>query len=280
MQYLTLMQAGLTDWVSAGEAGRRSLDEMFGPLNGVIGSFTGALSELDGLPGLPAGVGAQLQRVMRSVGSAQTQVGTVLATYGKASRVLSGVAERYEAATELTGELGSAVNKVAGMVSPKLASIVSTTLPSPMTPSAAATKPYPHLLVLQPLTPDSAAYYFNLDTAAFEELRRQTEFRWAAQERLTRRPAMQAVGQGEEKISLKGAIYPHFRGGLAQLEALRTIGAKLQPLSLTTGYGDVLGTWCLLRIEEEQSALLQGGIPRKQTFTLEFTRYGNDLQKL
>ena len=47
---------------------------------------------------------------------------------------------------------------------------------------------------------------------------------------------------------------------------------------MTTGYGLVLGDWCLVNIEEEQSALLQGGIPRKQAFTLEFVRYGEDLQ--
>jgi uncharacterized protein len=34
----------------------------------------------------------------------------------------------------------------------------------------------------------------------------------------------------------------------------------------------------LKNIEEEQSALLQGGIPSKQGFTLEFVRYGDDLQ--
>ncbi|NNA09328.1 hypothetical protein HBN65_21405 [Pseudomonas lundensis] len=52
------------------------------------------------------------------------------------------------------------------------------------------------------------------------------------------------------------------RGGIKQLDTLRGIGAQLQPLGLTTGYGDVRGNWCLKNIEEEQSALLQGGIPR------------------
>ena len=61
---------------------------------------------------------------------------------------------------------------------------------------------------------------------------------------------------------------------------MRSIGAKLQPLTLTTGYGDVLGTWCLKSLEEEQSALMQGGIPRKQGFTLEFGRYGDDMQNV
>ena len=48
----------------------------------------------------------------------------------------------------------------------------------------------------------------------------------------------------------------------------------------TTGYGDVLGNWCLKSLEEEQSAFLQGGIPRKQSFTLEFVRYGDDMQNV
>nr|WP_306452811.1 hypothetical protein [Pseudomonas lundensis] len=33
-------------------------------------------------------------------------------------------------------------------------------------------------------------------------------------------------------------------------------------MGLITGYGDVRGNWCLKNIEEEQSPLLQGGIPR------------------
>ena len=147
-----------------------------------------------------------------------------------------------------------------------------------MSPIPDAVKPFPHLLILYPLKANERPYYFNLDTAAFDELRRQTAFRWAAQERLTRRPAQQAVGLGEEKITIKGAIYPSYKGGLKQLDRLRSIGAKLLPLNLTTGYGEVLGNWCLTNIDEEQSALLPGAIPRKQGFSLEFVRYGDDLQ--
>ncbi|NER61503.1 phage tail protein, partial [Pseudomonas sp. MAFF212428] len=139
---------------------------------------------------------------------------------------------------------------------------------------------FPHLLIIQPLRPEAQPYYFNLDTAAFDELRRQTGFRWAGQERLTRSIAQQAVGLGDDKITLKGAIFPTFRGGLGQLQALRSIGRQLQPLNLTTGYGEVLGTWCLTSIDEDQSNLLAGGIPRKQGFSLEFVSYGNDLQNV
>ena len=134
--------------------------------------------------------------------------------------------------------------------------------------------------VLQPLQAGAAPYFFNLDTAAFDQLRRQTRFRWSAQERLGRDSAQQAVSLGDETISIRGAIFPGFKGGLGQLQTLRSIGRELLPLSLTTGYGEVLGTWCMTSIEEEQSALQAGGVPRKQGFSLEFASYGQDLHNV
>ncbi len=67
-----------------------------------------------------------------------------------------------------------------------------------------AAKPFPPLLIIQPLKTGAKPYNFSLDTAAFDELTRSTEFRWTSQERLT----------------LKGAIYPGFKGGLKRLDTL------------------------------------------------------------
>ncbi|WP_206360390.1 phage tail protein, partial [Pseudomonas viridiflava] len=104
-------------------------------------------------------------------------------------------------------------NRAAGSVSPALSSIVPTdSFQTQTTPAPEAVKPFPHLLIVQPLKPEAQPYYFNLDTAAFDELRRQTAFRWAGQERLTRSIAQQAVGLGDDKLSLKGAIFPGFKG--------------------------------------------------------------------
>lgn len=281
MTYMEQLQSGFKSLVQAGEAGRRSIDDMIGPVNGAISEITGAAEELASLPGVPPGVGEKLQRVMRGIGAAQSKVGTVLATYNKGTRTMSGLDERMETLKEQAYRAGTAINQIAGKVDPRLANILPTSALAPnATPMAEAVKPFPHLLILQPLQTNAQPFYFNLDTAAFDELRRQTEFRWASQERLSRRPAQQGVGMGEEKLSLKGAIFPTFKGGLKQLDTLRTIGAKLLPLNLTTGYGFVLGTWCLRSLEEEQGALLAGGIPRKQTFSLEFTRYGDDMQNV
>jgi phage protein U len=281
MPYMEQLEAGLKHLASAGEAGRRSLDGMMGPVNGAIGEISGAASELEGLPIIGPAVGAKLQRVLRGVNAAQSKVGQVVATYGKATRAVSQIDERLGVLKDQAGRAMTAANKIAGKISPALGNVIPTgAFGGNATPLPEAVKPFPHLLIIQPLDPKEQPYFFNLDTAAFDELRRSTEFRWASQERLSRRPAQQAVGMGDEKITLKGAIFPGFKGGIKQLDTLRRIGGQLRPLGLTTGYGHVLGNWCLKSIEEEQSALLQGGIPRKQAFTLEFVRYGDDLQNV
>ena len=279
MAYMEQLQSGLKSLTTAGESGRRSFDGLFGPLNGAIGDLTGAAGELSDLPFISPETADKAQRLMRAINAAQSKVGAVVATYNKATRAALQIEERLGTLKEQTSKAATALNTLAGKANPALGNIIPTgAFGKNLTPAVEAVKPFPHLLINQPLKPQSRPYYFNLDTAAFEELTRSSEFRWAAQERLTRRPAQQAVGLGAERISLKGSIYPGFKGGLKQLDTLRSIGAQLQPLSLTTGYGDVLGNWCLKTIEEEQSAFLQGGIPRKQAFTLEFVRYGDDLQ--
>ncbi|SDB18349.1 hypothetical protein SAMN03159382_01640 [Pseudomonas sp. NFACC23-1] len=281
MAYMEQLQSVFKSLLAAGEAGRTSLDGMLGPLNGAISDMTGAASELEGVPFIGPAIGAKVQRTMRAINAAQSAVGQVAARYNQAVTAAGQVQERLGSLKEQAGKAGAAINRIAGQVSPSLSNIMPTGSFAPqLTPAAEAVKPFPHLLIMQPLEPNAQPYYFNLDTAAFEELRRQTSFRWAGQERLTRSIAQQAVGQGEDKISLKGAIFPGFKGGLKQLDTLRTIGRRLQPVNLTTGYGEVLGTWCLLNIEEEQSNLLAGGIPRKQSFSLEFVSYGDDLQNV
>ena len=166
-----------------------------------------------------------------------------LLTYNQATRAASQIEERMGTLEEQAGKAAAAINKIAGNANPALANIIPTgAFGKDLTPAVEAVKPFPHLLIIQPLKPQSQPYYFNRDTAAFEELSRTTDFRWASQERLTRRPAQQASGKGEERIKLKGSIYPGFKGGLEPLDTLHNIGAQLQPLGLSTGYGHLNGT--------------------------------------
>ncbi|WP_244744927.1 phage tail protein [Paraburkholderia terricola] len=136
----------------------------------------------------------------------------------------------------------------------------------------------PHLMTLTSDAGDT--FHFNLSTAAFDKLRRTTKYRVASQERLNRQEALQAVSQGGETITLSGVVFAASGAGAKQIDALRAIGDRMVPVQLTTGYGEVLGRWYLQGVDEEQEALMSDGAPRKQTFSLEFGRYGEDYKNL
>ncbi len=120
------------------------------------------------------------------------------------------------------------------------------------------------------------AYRFSVETAAYGQLRRTTEYRWPAQERLGRRPALQFVGPGAETIELEGVIYPSYKGGLRQVDKMRAEAGTGRPLMLVGGDGLVLGSWCVERIEETGSVFTSDGAPQKIEFRLSLARYGED----
>ena len=119
-------------------------------------------------------------------------------------------------------------------------------------------------------------YRFSLETAAYQELVRSTEYRWQSQDRLRRRPAQQYLGPGREEITLNGTIYPAFRGGLEQLDRMRQEAEKGTPLLLNDSSGRVWGQWVITRVEETQRVFYADGSPRQVEFRLQLARYGND----
>lgn len=120
------------------------------------------------------------------------------------------------------------------------------------------------------------SYRFSMDTAAYQDFRRQTSFRWTEQDRVGRAPALQFLGPGKETLELSGTIYPHYKGGLGQLDAMRAEAGKGEPLILVDGQGRVWGKWVIEEVAETQDAFLPGGVPRKQTFHLKLGSYGED----
>jgi len=280
MAYEQQLERVLSSVVAAGEAGRNSPGGMLSPLNIAVTGMTLAADELERQSSLDPQKGARLQRGLRAIRAAQgyaTQVANKNGPSAPGTTAVLGVLTSLESQTS---RAGSAANRIAGQLLSTPGILPTGAISRAGPSSAAAIKPYPHLLVMQPMKGDGQPFYFNLDTAAFDELSRKTAYRWASQERLSRDIAQQAVGQGEDRLTIKGAVMPAFKGGIRQLDALRTIARELKPLMLTTGYGAVLGSWCLASIDEDQSALLAGGIPRKQAFSLEFTKYGVDMQNV
>ncbi len=121
------------------------------------------------------------------------------------------------------------------------------------------------------------AYPFMLETAAYQQLKRVSSYRWKQQDRIGRQPAQQYVGPGADQITLKGEILPHWKGGLHQVDAMRAQAARGKPLVLLEGYGGfVLGTWVILKVEETTSELMGDGRPRVINFSMTLKEYGED----
>lgn len=132
-------------------------------------------------------------------------------------------------------------------------------------PFAALTGHMPMMLI--------GTYSFSLNTAAFQELERKTEYKWVAVERHGQDDALQFVGPGMDTISLPGVIYPSYRGGGGQLNAMRALAGRGIPQSVIDGAGNVYGLWVIEGIDEKQSYFTAFGQPRKQEFTMQLRRF-------
>lgn len=119
-------------------------------------------------------------------------------------------------------------------------------------------------------------YRFSLNTSAYQSLKRSSEYRWPSIERIGKEPLLQAIGPGCDRIDLDGVIYPHFRGGLGQINAMRDSAQKQEPFLLINGQGNVLGRFVITQIEESQNTFLADGAPRKIEFRLSLERYGEE----
>lgn len=120
------------------------------------------------------------------------------------------------------------------------------------------------------------AYNFSLNTAAYQRLRRESRYGWQRQARLGRTPALQKAVGATHTMHLEGVIYPHYRGGLRQIDAMRAEADKDDPLELVDGLGFVHGRWVILSISETRSEFFADGAPKSKEFALGLEAYGED----
>lgn len=102
---------------------------------------------------------------------------------------------------------------------------------------------------------------------------RQTEWRWQFQDVIGAPPAGQFVGPGEDCMTIRGTIYPHYRGGLGQVDQMRAQAGLGVPLILVDGTGRYYGLWAITSIQEGKTFFMPDGAPRKIEFTLQIKKY-------
>lgn len=119
-------------------------------------------------------------------------------------------------------------------------------------------------------------YQFSIGTAAYQELTRVHSWRWNEVPRAGRKPASQYDGPEAATLELSGVIYPHYKGGIGQIVAMRKEADKGEPLMLVDGTGKIWGKWVIRTIEEGQSRHFDRGMPMKQQFRMSLREYGDD----
>lgn len=119
-------------------------------------------------------------------------------------------------------------------------------------------------------------FRFEIATAAYQKLSLSQSYRWPEQARINRDPALQFVGRNTGEIALDGVIYPGFKGGLGQVEAMRALADAAKPQQLVDGLGRVWGPWVITEIGDTRTVFADDGQPRRIEFSVKLKAYGED----
>ncbi len=120
-------------------------------------------------------------------------------------------------------------------------------------------------------------FRFGISNGAYQTLRRTAPYRWGKVERIGRMPALQYLGPDTQDLGIEGVIYPHFKGGLRQVELMRAKAGTGAPHMMVDGLGFVFHRWVITSVEERKSHFLRDGAPRKIEFALNLQSYGPDM---
>ena len=115
-------------------------------------------------------------------------------------------------------------------------------------------------------------FVFGLDSLAFQELQRRTDWRHAGTERFGAAPAFQFLGPGADTISLPGILVPEFAGKNASLRELRDMADTGDAYPLVEFEGRVMGQFVIRAVDERRSVFLPGGVAKRIEFGIELEK--------
>jgi phage protein U len=119
-------------------------------------------------------------------------------------------------------------------------------------------------------------FVFGMDTLAFQELQRQTQWKHRTTSRVGARDARQYMGPGEDTITLTGVLAPELTGKLSSLQDLRKMADAGAAYAMVDGAGTVYGAFVIEGLNEGQSLHYADGTPRRVEFTLSLARTDED----
>jgi phage protein U len=115
-------------------------------------------------------------------------------------------------------------------------------------------------------------FIFSLETLAYQELQRQTEWRHSSTSRIGTNPSRQFLGRGEDSISMPGILLPALAGTPLSLDTLRAMADTGKAWPLIEGTGRILGIWVIDNITENKTLFFSDGAARRIEFTISLKR--------
>ena len=104
-------------------------------------------------------------------------------------------------------------------------------------------------------------FRFSTQTAAYQSTQKTNQYRWQQHDVLGSAPRAQFLGLGEETVTLDGVIFPFYKGGLTQLDAMRREAKRGTPLLLIDAGGTVQNT--SYHNQEHQTLFAKMAVPKK-----------------
>jgi len=115
-------------------------------------------------------------------------------------------------------------------------------------------------------------FIFSLPTLAYQELQRQTKWRFAETGVVGVRPRQQFIGLGSDDITLRGELRLEVAGKAISLDYLRSMGDTGKAWPLVDGVGRVYGLFIIDILNETKSVFLENGQAKKIDFDISLKR--------
>lgn len=122
-------------------------------------------------------------------------------------------------------------------------------------------------------------FIFMLDTAAYQALSQETEWRHVKNDRVGKSAKWQYIGTGDDSITLTGSLYPEVTGGDVSLTILRTMAYGGRPWPLIEGTGSIYGMFVIAGITENRTEFMNDGKAQKIEFTLSLKKVSEDIRE-
>lgn len=115
-------------------------------------------------------------------------------------------------------------------------------------------------------------FVFSLNTLAYQDFQRQTNWRHPSTPRIGAQPARQYLGRGDDQLTLQGILAPELAGSVLSLDALREMADTGRAWPLVEGTGRIHGLWVIEDISDNRSNFFRDGAARRIEFNLKLTR--------